>query len=262
MDIVQCAQGSQTWFQARCGKVTASEVGNVMAFLKKGEKKGGDTAARLAYKYKLIAEILTGTTDMDGYMSDCMRDGNEYEPIARAAYEYRNDVSVDQVGFIIHPTIKRFGCSPDGLIAPNGGLEIKSPKTKTHIGYMLAGTLPPDYEPQVMTNIACAAADWWDFTSYGIRMQKRYQLLTVRVYRDDKRIAEIEQGVLSFWQEVDDLLGEIRRLYPPLPDEPAVYCMPVMLLSTSLLEETADDAVDPNPYGDLGILESDIPNFA
>lgn len=220
MNIIQCDQLSEAWFQARIAKITASDMPNVMAFLKRGDKKGGDTEARKAVKARMVSEILSGAADMDGYLSQCMKDGTEYEPKARTEYELRNGVVVQQVGFIVHPTINRSGASPDGLLAPAGGVELKCPKTKTHIGYMLAGVLPPEYEPQVMWNIACAEAEWWDFVSYGFDIpRRRFQLFQTRVYRDDKRIAEMEDGVRLILQEVDDIIGELERLYPELESE-------------------------------------------
>jgi YqaJ-like viral recombinase domain len=232
--IISCSQGSQEWFEARAGRVTASNVADVLAFLKRGDKKGGETAARASYKAQIVAETLSGSAILDGYLSSFMQHGTEMEPFARAAYEVRNNVSVDTVGFIVHPTIDRFGASPDGLIGKDGGIEIKAPKTATHIDYMLAGILPPEYEPQVMSNIDCAEREWWDFLSFDDRLPSRHQQFKVRTYRDEARIAQIDEGVRLFLQEVDDLIGELQRLNPEIAALPA------------------------EDYGDLGITGADI----
>lgn len=235
MNIINCSQGSSEWFEARAGKVTASKVADAISFLKRGDKKGGETAARAAYKAQIVAETLSGAAILDGYLSSFMQHGTETEPFARAAYSVRNDVWVDEVGFIVHPTIERFGASPDGLIGKDGGLEIKAPKTATHIDYMLAGILPPEYEPQVMSNIDCAEREWWDFLSFDDRLPARHQQFKVRTYRDEARIAQIDEGVRLFLQEVDDLIGELQRLNPEIASAPP-----------------------PDDYGDLGILDDDI----
>lgn len=247
MKIIHCEQGGEDWFRARAGKVTASEVIDALSFLKKGEKKGGSTEARKSYMAKLIVETLTGEPDLDGYLSQCMKDGTEFEPIAREVYAERAGVQVVQAGFIVHPTIARFGCSPDGIVGPGGGVELKSPKTKTHLEYMLAGILPPDYEPQVMSNIACAEAEWWDFASFGIKFNTpdtiRHQLFTKRVYRDDARIKEIEDGVRQFLQEMDDVIGELERINPEI--------------SMPIREQLRGSLDDP----ELGITDEDIADW-
>lgn len=242
--ILRIPQGSHEWFMARCGRVTASDVDKVMAFLKRGEKKGGDTEARAGYKATIVGEILTGEPNMDGYVTSFMSDGVENEPYARAAYEVSQDVSVDTVGFIIHPNIDRSGASPDGLVGNNGGVEVKCPKTKNHIAYMLAGELPEEYEPQVMFNIACAGREWWDFVSFDARLPLRHQLFIKRVYRNEHRIKEIEEGVMRFLDEVDATIAKLDRINPQVSLKEAL--------------QKSIDALDPA----LGIQEEDLPAWA
>lgn len=214
MKVIDCKQGSNEWFQARSGKVTASEVAHVIAFLKRGDKKGGETEARANYKASIVTEILTGDPDMEGYESQCMKDGKEYEPFARAAYEIATGADVDKVGFVVHPTIERAGSSPDGLVGDDGMIEIKCPKPKNHIRNKLAGVLPEDHEPQVMWNLACTGRKWCDFVSFGMRLSERYQLLVVRAYRDEARIAELEAAVVKFLAEVDETVAQLNALSP------------------------------------------------
>ncbi len=219
MKVSYCEQGSGEWLQMRIGKVTASRVAAAMSFL----QRGGESKARADLKRELAAEIITGTVDPHGYVSSYMKDGTAAEPYARAAYEVEYDVSVDVVGFIFHPTIERAGASPDGLVVGGkGGLEIKAPKTTTHIEYLEANILPPDYEPQVMFNLACSEYEWWDFVSWDDRMTSQFKLFRKRVYRDEKRIAEINAGVTQFLREVDEKIEHLRKLYPAKERVPIV----------------------------------------
>lgn len=213
MKIIQCEQGSAEWFEARAGKVTASEVGDALRFLKKGEKKGEEGKTRLAYKLALASEILTGRTS-DTFVSSYMQRGTEMEPLARTAYEMEFDLEVDRVGFGIHGSIDRFGASPDGLVGKDGGVEFKCPKTETHLAYMMAGKLPAEYEPQVMACLSVFEREWWDFMSFDDRLPQRHNKFVLRVYRDDKRIKQIEDGVLQFLAEVDELIGRLNTLNP------------------------------------------------
>jgi hypothetical protein len=42
----------------------------------------------------------------------------------------------------MHPTIERAAASPDGLVNADGLLEIKCPKTATHLQYLMDGAVP------------------------------------------------------------------------------------------------------------------------
>jgi hypothetical protein len=131
--LLDFEQGSVEWLQARAGKVTASRISDVLASIKSGE-----AAARRDYKAQLVAEILLGAPQDDGYINAEMQWGLDNEELARSAYEVHTGTLVDQVGLVLHPTIERAGASPDGLvgIAP---LELKCPKTATHLQYLSRG---------------------------------------------------------------------------------------------------------------------------
>ena len=62
-------QGSPEWFAARCGRVTASRVADVIA-----TTKNGYSASRATYMGQLIAERLTGTV-APSFSNDAMRHG-------------------------------------------------------------------------------------------------------------------------------------------------------------------------------------------
>lgn len=201
MKIIDCVQGSPEWLAARCGKVTASRICDVLAKL----KKGGEPSCRRDYRIQLVAEILTGQTE-DQYVSKEMEWGTANEPFARASYEIAKNVMVEQVGFVLHPRIDRAGGSPDGLVGDDGGLEIKCPKTTTHIEWLLADVVPEEHQGQLLFNMACADRSWWDFCSYDPRLPEQYRLFVKRMHRDDTRIAEIEKEVEQFLLEVDSLI--------------------------------------------------------
>lgn len=200
MRVVECQQGSPEWLAARCGNITASRLGDLETFLTRASKNGkpGDAGAdRIRYSLELLAERLSGRAE-EHYVSKDMENGELWEDDARTAYELERGVMVEQVGFVLHPTLDFFGASPDGLVEDDGGIEIKCPRTTTHLRWLLAGVLPKEHEPQVMANIACCERQWFDFVSYCKFMPPGLQLFIVRVPRDEQRIAEIERGVTAF----------------------------------------------------------------
>jgi hypothetical protein len=179
-------------------------------------KRGGEAASRRDYRAQLIAERLTGTIE-ERYFSKEMQFGLEQEPFARTAYEIRTGNMVDQAGFIFHPRLDFSGASPDGLIGQDGGVELKCPKTTTHLAYMAAGTVPEEHQHQMLWNMACADREWWDFASFDPRLPEKLRLFIVRMPREEARIDEIEREVLKLNSEVHNIctqLGVVVHLPP------------------------------------------------
>lgn len=197
-------QGTEEWKQLRLGKVTASRVADVLSKIKSGESAG-----RKNYRMDLVVERLTGIPTAS-YSTPAMDWGKDNEPWARMAYEAHSGVFVDQIAFIDHPTIKWFGCSPDGLIGSEGNLEIKCPNTATHIEYLLAGVPPAKYIPQMQTQMACSGRLWTDFVSYDPRLPDDLQLFVVRLDRDETYIKAMEEEVVKFLDEVEDTCRKLK----------------------------------------------------
>lgn len=212
-------QGTQEWHDARVDRVTASRMNEVMGRLKSGQ----ETAKRASYRVELLSQMLTGQT-ADHYVSKAMEHGTETEPIARTAYEIATEQMVERVGFVVHPTIDKAGCSPDGVLPDvNGIVEIKCGETKTHIEWATAGVVPDEHRDQMQFQMACTGADWCDFVSFDDRLPKRYQIFIVRLERDEGRIAELNDGVRLFLKEVDAAIIALEARFPALPEPPASH---------------------------------------
>jgi putative phage-type endonuclease len=206
--VLDFPQGTEEWAQARAGRVTASRIDAVLSRARDRKTEG---ATRRNYKAQIISEIITGRPQESVYSNKAMEDGLEYEPLARGAYEVAHGVLVDLVGFVLHPTIERAGASPDGLVGIDGLVQIKCPYPATHIGYILAGVVPSDYEPQMVWEMACAERGWCDFVSYCNAFPPHLQLFVVRLQRDEKRIAAVTAEVNVFLLEVDEIIEKLNR---------------------------------------------------
>jgi predicted phage-related endonuclease len=136
-------QGTAQWFKDRCGNVGASRVADIMA-----RTKSGYSASRANYMAQLIVEKLTGETQQT-YTNAAMQWGIDTEPKARELYELIFGVDVSLSGFVMHPTIKGAGASPDGLIGDDGLVEIKCPNTATHIETLLGAAIDDKYIKQM-----------------------------------------------------------------------------------------------------------------
>ena len=207
MKILDFPQGSIEWLQSRAGKVTASRIQDVMAKIKSGE-----AAARKDYRAQIIAEMLTGQPLENGFTNAEMQWGTEQEPFARAAYEAITGEIVEQVGLVLHPSVDRAAASPDGLVSDSGLVEIKCPKTATHLTYLLDGVVPAKYQPQMLWQMACAERAWCDFMSFDPRLPEKFSTFVVRFQRDDKRIAEMTAEVIVFLHECDALEAQLRGM--------------------------------------------------
>ena len=195
-EAAQIAQGTPEWHQMRLGKVTASRVADILA-----KTKTGPSASRQNYLIELALQRTTGIIQ-EYYSNSAMEWGTQTEPQARVAYEVTTNNFVDQIAFIDHPSIKWFGCSPDGLVSDRGLLEIKCPNSATHWEYFKSKKPPQKYFIQMQAQIAVTGRDWCDFVSFDPRMPDRSQLLIVRIDRDDAFIAEMEAEIKKFLEEV------------------------------------------------------------
>jgi len=198
-------QRTDAWFAARCGKVTASRIADVVA-----RTRSGWGASRANYMAQLIAERLVGQP-AESYTNAAMQWGTEKEPEARDAYEFFAGVEVELVGFVDHPRIAMSGASPDGRVGDNGLVEIKCPNTATHIDTLLSGTIADKYIKQMQWQMACEGREFCDFVSFDPRMPIEHQIWIKRVERDDKLIASLEADVAEFLAEVDEKIKKLNE---------------------------------------------------
>ena len=196
-------QRTEEWFAARLGKVTASRVADVLAKIKSGE-----SASRKNYKMELVVQRLTNKVG-ESFTNAAMEWGTEQEPFARMAYEAHTGTFVKEEGFVDHPTIEGFGCSPDGIVG-EGLIEIKCPNTANHIETVLENKVPSKYIPQMQCQMACTGAKWCDFVSFDPRVPEDLQLFVVRVERDQEYIDAMEVEVKQFLSEVLDLFNQLK----------------------------------------------------
>ena len=193
MNSKEIQQGTPEWHKARLGCLTASKANDACA--------GKTTATYQNYLWKLVAERETGVVE-DSFVSEDMERGNEMEPVARAAYEIHTGQFVTQTGFWLHPEIEWFGASPDGLVGDEGLLEIKSPRTSTHLRYRSDGEVPAKYKRQMTCQLLCTGRKWVDFVSFDNRVRESKQLFVVRFVPTEKEITDLLDSVKSFLEHV------------------------------------------------------------
>ena len=204
--LIDCIHGSAEWMEARRGLVTASRCSDVLNTL----KKGGEGADRKKYRMELAIEILTGQS-FPHYVSQEMQWGIDQEPFARAAYEIKRNTLAETCGFFVHPTVERFGASPDGMVGSVGLAQFKCPTTATHLNWILGDVIPLDHAPQMLAELACTGREWNDFVSFDPRLPEHLQLFIRRMERRDHEhlLAQLEQEVIRFNGELDAMLAAL-----------------------------------------------------
>jgi len=206
MSNEQLVQGSESWFKARMGKISASRIADLMK-----KTKYGESTYKTRLRMELAIERITGKST-NTFMNQAMHDGVEREPDARTLFEAMTGKEVALCGSFDHPEIVNTSASPDGLLrGENATLEIKCPTHVTHAKNLLSETLDARYQHQVQWQIACTESDYAYFASYHPDFPPELRLKVVKVEKDDKLIAEIEEAVREFDIEVEGLINDIKK---------------------------------------------------
>lgn len=203
-------QRSPEWFAARCGKVTASRLADVMA-----RTKSGYAASRQNYMAELICQRLTGKLE-EGFSNAAMMRGTELEPVAREMYALNEfDAEITEVGLIDHPTIPGFAASPDGLVNGDGLIEIKCPNTWTHLETLKTGEPKRQYLLQMHAQMMCTGRKWCDFVSFDDRLPPDLAYFKKRIHFDEVLANEIESEVKKFLEELEKEISSIKTTTMP-----------------------------------------------
>ncbi len=214
MKIHPAEQGSVDWMLARSGIPTASEFDAILT----PEFKPRTGEMPKTYIAKKIAEWWQGGP-LASFNTFNMEAGQILEEEARPWYELQFGEEIQRVGLCLTDD-ERVGCSPDGLIGEDMGIEIKCPEPHTHVRYILAGELPKDYAAQVHGGMFVTGRPLWRFLSY----RRHFPSLVLLVERDEAIQAKIRDALETFLGALDEAKArmiEINGGEPPRRSAPA-----------------------------------------
>ena len=200
MKIYNHEQGSQDWFNARLGVVTASSFNSVIT-----PKTLKPSSQAKLVENKIVAEIITGQSCEEFQGNDWTDRGQELEPDAAAFYEMQTGTTTQKVGFVTNDE-GTIGCSPDRLVGDDGLLEIKCPAPHTHIGYLIDGTIAETYKTQVQGQLMVTGRTWCDVMSYHPEMPPSI----MRVEKDEDYIAALSEALITVLENVQIKLKQIK----------------------------------------------------
>ncbi len=194
MIIHDCTQGSHEWHQLRLGKITGSRLKKMMA------------KDNLALIDELIAEEQVGIPDDDDFISEDMQRGIDMEPLAIQEYSNITGHEVDHPCLIQSEDWDILCQSPDGYVGKEGAVEIKCPKTKTHIKYIRMGKIPNEYKEQVWSYfLVNPDLQWLDFVSYDPRLAVK----PIWIHRINRE--ELAEELATVTAELEKFISKLNK---------------------------------------------------
>ena len=199
MKIYNFEQGTEEWFKIRKGKITASHaqaIGN--------NGKGLET-----YLNNLMAEYFS-SGEKENYSNKHIERGIELEPIAKDIYELETGNKVENVGFIEYNEF--VGCSPDGLIGKDGGIEIKSIDDNGYFKILMEGEKEIDsaYIWQIQMSLLITGRKWWDFVAYNPNYKK--SIYICRIYPDKNKFEKLLKGFEIAKEKIKLIIEKYNKL--------------------------------------------------
>lgn len=199
-------QGEEAWHSLRCGRLTASEIFNIVTPAQKKvvTGKGFNTYAMIK-----AAERIKGVQE-ETYTSFAMEQGHINEPIVCDLYN-DNFNKIKNVGFVENDSFGfKFGCSPDGLLinsvnGKNGGIEIKSKSPQLHLDTIVNGVIDPKYILQMQGVMLACDLDFIDFLSYSEGLLFK----PIRVTRSKTDI----NTIIEAGKKLEELISDIVEKY-------------------------------------------------
>lgn len=208
MKIIECEQGSETWFQLRAGVCTASRFSEARSKLSRASKNGsaGDPSGdALTYAWAVAIERINGKSIDLQFATPAMRRGTDLEPHARLAYELQTGLLASESGIAISDCGK-FAYSTDGLCGDDGLIEIKCPAAPQKIGAIWSNPEEADaeYIDQIQGGMWVTGRQWCDLVVYCPWLESvGKDLFIKRIKRDEAYIGALEADLIGFSKLVD-----------------------------------------------------------
>lgn len=189
-------QRTEDWYRIRAGRITGSRFARVMA--QPESKVYKDLIDQLA------EERRKGICLDSSYMTPAMRWGVRYEHDARLWYSTKRRRPVQQVSFVVHPKYDYIGVSPDGIVLPNGLVEIKCPQKRTFEDIKATKKVPSRYRWQIQGQLWVCEKEWLDFVCFYPPTQG----ICIRVRPDPNDFDRLDERCRRAHREVE---GRLRR---------------------------------------------------
>lgn len=181
-------QRTDEWFAARKGRITASAVGAILGL--------SPHMTRAAVMRRMVRDREGAPAEFTGNIATQYGEANEEGAVAEYRMETGN--KVQKVGFVTKEDWA--GCSPDGLINDDGGLEAKCPFGKRKEGELKPLEDQPHYYAQVQFSLWVTGRKFWHFYQWTAHQTKLECVLPDQAWLDEN-LPKLRQFYAEFLAE-------------------------------------------------------------
>ena len=190
-------QRSDEWFQAKRGKMSASNADTILA-----NGKGLET-----YIYSLIAEYYKKEKKVHYTNADIER-GILLEPEAKIEFQFYTGLDIKEVGYVEFN--EYILVSPDGLIGNDGLIEIKCPNDSVYFKLLLSNNIKPEYIAQMQMQMYITDRQYCYFVSYNPNFEK--SLYIKKINRDEEMIDKLKKGLERGTELIKEIKENFRKV--------------------------------------------------
>jgi putative phage-type endonuclease len=186
-------QRTEEWHAARKGRITASSVGAILG--------NAPYATRDDVMRRMVREWHDAPNEFEGNIAT--EYGTRNEAGALTEYQMETGNTVQSVGFIMREDWA--GCSPDGLVSDNYGLEIKCPfgLRKDEVPAFKTLADQPHYYDQIQFSMWVTGRPWWDFYQWSPR-GSALEGVKVSTAWQDENLPKLRQFYAEYLAERED----------------------------------------------------------
>lgn len=186
-------QRTDEWFAVRRGRITASSVGAILG--------RAPYATRDDVMRRMVREWVGAPTEFEGNIAT--EYGTRNEASALTEYQMETGNTVQAVGFFAREDWA--GCSPDGFVNDNYGLEIKCPFGLRNDEVPMFKTLEeqPHYYDQIQFSMWVTGRLWWDFYQWSPR-GSALEGVKVNAAWQDENLPRLRQFYAEYLAERED----------------------------------------------------------
>lgn len=199
MKLTDIIQRTEPWHRARLGSITGTRAYDLMS--------SKITRNRLCAV--IVRELMTADTKTFSSKDLDRRSAMETEAASWYAIQYGVSVWGDDayIESDLHPM---FSCSPDGLVDPDGGLELKRLDEENHLIVVMGGNFRDmkKYELQCDWNMFVTGRHWWDLYFYCETLPASMRGHRIRRGRDPRVMQDLEDGANEVLATVTAFLRE------------------------------------------------------
>lgn len=191
-------QRTAEWFEARKGRVTASLVGAILSL--------SPYMTRADAMRVMVREALGAEREFQGNIAT--EYGTRNEAGALLDYRIETGLEVQEVGFVMREDWA--GCSPDGLIGTDGGIEIKCPfglrDAPAPVPFKPLAD-QPHYEAQVQFSLWVTGRKHWDFFQWAPNGTAKERIYASEIWQAEN-LPRLRQFHAEFLDEVKNNAAE------------------------------------------------------